>query len=66
MNKQTEMKKTVPVKAAREYSELSPAEKAKKSYVDQLIAYKEIDWRKLTIDQLKRITEEVRNPPNAQ
>jgi hypothetical protein len=33
----------------------------KQSFVNQILDYKAIDWRKLTTEQLKRITDEVRN-----
>jgi hypothetical protein len=35
------------------------------SFVNQILAYKALDWKKLTIEQLKRITDEVRNAPKA-
>ena len=37
----------------------------KQSFVNQILDYKAIDWRKLTTEQLKRITDEVRNARKA-
>jgi hypothetical protein len=37
----------------------------KQSLINQVSAYKPIDWKKLTTEQLKRITDEVRNAPKA-
>jgi hypothetical protein len=33
----------------------------KQSLVNQILAYKAIDWKKLDVEQLKRISDEVRN-----